>query len=81
MPDLVGSKTKRLIAFDGTALAKKAGNIMSLNIVLLGALIRTEILPLTAVNVKMAIRTSTKKAFLDTNLKAFDLGYAAVDAH
>jgi indolepyruvate ferredoxin oxidoreductase beta subunit len=72
---LVRSKTKQVIAFDATALAKQAGNIMSLNIVLLGALIRTGILPLSAENVKTAIETSVKKAFVETNLKAFTLGY------
>lgn len=80
LPDLVRSKAKDLIAFDGIALAKDAGNIMSLNIVLLGALIQTGVLPLTAENVKAAIRQSTKKAFVETNLKAFDLGFKAAGA-
>jgi len=74
---LIDQKTAKLIAFDGIALAKQAGNIMSLNIVLLGSLIQTGILPLTAVQVKEAIRTKTKQAFVATNLKAFDLGFSA----
>ena len=74
---LIKSKTSRFISFDGIELAKEAGNVMSLNIVLLGALIKTGILQLTADNVKKAIETTTKKAFVETNLKAFELGFEA----
>ena len=77
---LIDQKTAKLIAFDGTALAKQAGNIMSLNIVLLGSLIQTGILPLTTEQVKEVIRTKTKQAFVDPNLKAFDLGFSAAQA-
>jgi len=74
---LIKSKTSRFISFDGIELAKEAGNVMSLNIVLLGALIQTDILQLTADSVKKAIETTTKKAFVETNLKAFELGFEA----
>ncbi len=74
---LVKQKTARLIAFDAAALAKEAGNVLSVNMVLLGALIQTGILPLTADQIKEAIRTKTKKAFVETNIKAVDLGAAA----
>ena len=77
LQELIRNKTARLIAFDALALAKQAGNNMSLNMVLLGSLIQTGIMPVSADNVKQAIRTSTKKAFVDINLKAFDLGFAA----
>jgi len=75
--ELIRSKTAKLIAFDARALAKQAGNVMSLNMVLLGALIQTGIMPVSADNVKEAIRTSTKKAFVDINIKAFELGFEA----
>jgi indolepyruvate ferredoxin oxidoreductase beta subunit len=45
--------------------------------VLLGALIQTGMMPVSADNVKDAIRTSTKKAFVDINIKAFELGFEA----
>ena len=77
LQELIRNKTARMIAFDALALAKQAGNNMSLNMVLLGSLIQTGIMPLSADNVRQAIRTSTKKAFVDINLKAFDLGFAA----
>jgi indolepyruvate ferredoxin oxidoreductase beta subunit len=75
--ELIRNKTGRLIAFDAQDLAKQAGNIMSLNMVLLGALIQTGIMPVSAGKVKEAIRTSTKKAFVDINIKAFGLGFEA----
>lgn len=74
---LMQAKTARLIAFDAAALAREAGNAMSVNMVLLGALIQTGVLPLSAEKVKAAMQTTTKKTFLATNLKAFDLGYEA----
>ena len=77
MQELIRNKTAKLIAFDAQTLAKQAGNIMSLNMVLLGSLIQTGIMPVTADNVKDAIRTSTKKAFVDINIKAFELGFEA----
>lgn len=77
LQELIRQKTARLVAFDALALAKQAGNFMSLNMVLLGSLIQTEIMPVSADKVKEAIRTSTKKAFIDINIKAFELGFEA----
>lgn len=72
------SKTGRLITLDAKALARAAGNELSVNMVLLGALIETEILPVTPSSVAEAIRETTKKAFQETNLKAVELGREAV---
>jgi len=80
MKALIKAKTARFIAFNGSELAKQAGNAMSLNIVLLGALIQTNMLPLSADAIKQAIRSTTKQAFIDTNIKAFDLGFAAAES-
>lgn len=77
---LIKEKTDRLIAFNATALASQAGNPMSLNIVLLGALIQVGLLPLSADTIKQAIRTTTKKAFVETNIKAFELGFSAAES-
>jgi indolepyruvate ferredoxin oxidoreductase beta subunit len=77
LQELIRNKTARLIAFDAQALAKQAGNIMSLNMVLLGSLIQTAIMPVSADDLKEALRTSTKKAFVDINIKAFELGFEA----
>jgi len=74
--DLIRAKTANLIAFNAADLAKEAGNVMSVNMVLLGAMIQTDYLPLTADSIKATIKTKTKKAFVDINLKAFDLGFS-----
>ena len=80
LQELIRRKTSKLIAFNAAALAKEAGNPLSVNMVLLGALTQTAVLPLSVDEVKEAMRTKTKKTFLDSNLKAFDLGYAAAES-
>jgi len=77
LQDLIRSKTARLIAFNATALAREAGSVLSVNMVLLGALTQTAVLPLSVENVKAAMQRKTKAAFLEANLKAFDLGFEA----
>jgi indolepyruvate ferredoxin oxidoreductase beta subunit len=74
---LIKSKTARLIAFNAAKLAEAAGNPLAVNMVLLGALTQTEILPMTAETVREAMRRKVKPAFVESNLKAFDLGYQA----
>ncbi len=66
-----------LITLDGDELAAQAGNPLSLNMVMLGALIGSKAIPLDGDVLKDTISKSTKQAFLDSNLKAFDLGVAA----
>jgi len=80
LKNLIKAKTGGLIALDAAELARAAGNIMSVNIVLLGALCQTGILPVSEQMVRQAIQTRTKAAFVDTNLKAFSLGYQAAAA-
>jgi indolepyruvate ferredoxin oxidoreductase beta subunit len=71
----IRSKVGRLVALDAVALARSAGSVLAVNIVLLGALIRTGILPLDADTIRDTIRHRTKAAFVETNLKAFELGF------
>lgn len=79
LQELIRRKTAKLIAFNAADLAKEAGNVLAVNMVLLGALIQTGVLPLTAENVKEAMQRKTKQQFLETNLKAFELGYSAAE--
>jgi indolepyruvate ferredoxin oxidoreductase beta subunit len=71
---LIRNKVKRVIAFDGNAIAESVGNPLSLNMVMLGALIGSGTIPIGATEMKKVLETSTKKAFLESNLKAFDMG-------
>ncbi|MBN2032597.1 MAG: indolepyruvate oxidoreductase subunit beta [Deltaproteobacteria bacterium] len=70
-------KVEKVIALHGNELAEKAGNVLSLNMVMLGALIGSGATPVTEEVMKKTIGKSTKKAFLESNLKAFDLGKEA----
>ena len=71
---LIHAKAGKVIALDGNAMAEEAGNPLSLNMVMLGALIGSGSIPVGAEDMKKTISTTTKKAFLESNLKAFDLG-------
>jgi indolepyruvate ferredoxin oxidoreductase beta subunit len=76
--DLLGKlkkKVKTLVALDADKLAHEAGSVLSLNMVMLGAMARHTDLPVEPKHLKKAIRENTKKKFLDINLKAFDLGF------
>ncbi|RLC00156.1 MAG: pyruvate ferredoxin oxidoreductase [Deltaproteobacteria bacterium] len=75
--ELLKEKCASLVAIDAMKLAKEAGSPMSVNIVLLGALVQSGSLGFTKENVIEAIKRRTKKSFLDKNLKAFELGYEA----
>lgn len=76
---LLEAKAKKLIAFDALALALKAQNPLGVNMVLLGALSAAGDLPVKAAALKKAIETKTKKAFVASNLKCFELGAEAAD--
>jgi indolepyruvate ferredoxin oxidoreductase beta subunit len=72
--DLIQTKVNKVIALNGNELAEEAGNPLSLNMVMLGALIGSGEIPVTEKAMKETLSATTKKAFLESNLKAFDLG-------
>jgi indolepyruvate ferredoxin oxidoreductase beta subunit len=75
--DLIRDNVRSLIALDGDELAEKAGNPLSLNMVMLGALVGSKVIPLDEDILKETISKTTKQAFLESNLKAFDFGVAS----
>jgi len=75
MMQAISQVVSNLIAYDARALAREAGSELSVNMVMLGTLMRHAKMPFDEKVVKKVINTRTKKAFLDINLKAFDLGY------
>ena len=77
MFELMAAQVGSLLAFDAGACARQAGSPLAVNMVLLGALMATERLPLAAEDVLAVIRTRTNPKFLESNLKAFELGEAA----
>ena len=74
---LLQEKCKSLVAIDAMKIAREAGTPMSVNIVLLGALVQSGRLGFSKENLIEAIRRRTKKDFLDMNIKAFEMGFEA----
>ncbi len=67
------SEKVNLITVDALKYAKQAGNLRAVNVVLIGLMAKNTSIPYEKwVN---AIKTSTPEKFLESNLKAFDLGY------
>lgn len=75
---LIHSKPVRVLSMDAKDLAQKAGNVQSLNMVLLGGLIGMDQLPISPEDMKETLKSQTKKAFLESNLQAFDQGWERV---
>ncbi len=75
----LASRVQRLVAFDATALALTAGSPLSMNMVMLGGLAQTGILPIPADRFRRVIAEKTKPAFVAMNLQAFDLGIRAAE--
>lgn len=62
-----------LTTVDALKYAKEAGNVKAVNVVLIGLMAKNTDIPYEKwVN---TIKTSTPEKFLESNLKAFDLGY------
>jgi len=74
---VIRKKTGRVVTVDARDLASRAGSTLAQNMVLLGALSRTESVPLSADAIRTAVAATVKPAFVDLNLKAFDLGWEA----
>ncbi len=68
---------KEVHALDAEALAKEAGTARALNIVLLGVLFGTGLVPFDADIMVETIKEKVKPKFVDANLKAFELGLEA----
>jgi indolepyruvate ferredoxin oxidoreductase beta subunit len=75
---VIAGRVKKLIAIDATSLALRAGSSIVMNVVMLGAFVGTNALPMSPVLFENSIKKNTKKQFLDMNLKAFELGMQAV---
>jgi indolepyruvate ferredoxin oxidoreductase beta subunit len=70
--------TNRIITLDAAALAQQAGSLQSANVVMLGALYGTGLVPMSVETAKAAILGRFKAKVGEINVKAFDLGYEAV---
>lgn len=71
----LGSKAYMIDALD---LAIKAGNQKAMSVVIIGALSALNKLPVEKEDLLFAVKERVPKKTIDTNLKAFDLGYEAM---
>ncbi len=67
------SKNADLVTLDALSLAKQAGNIKTVNVVLIGVLAKNSEIPYE--KWVTSIKETVPEKFLEVNLKAFDLGY------
>jgi indolepyruvate ferredoxin oxidoreductase beta subunit len=67
--------TDRIITLDASGLAKEAGSLQATNVVMLGALFGTGLMPVKEETAKEAILSRFKAKVGEINIKAFDLGY------
>ena len=77
--DLAGAAAKhgvRLIAVDAEGLAREAGTLRAVNVALLGA--ASVVLPFTEEDWQRGLGAAVPAKILDVNLRAFELGRAAV---
>jgi indolepyruvate ferredoxin oxidoreductase beta subunit len=70
--------TNRIITLDASGLAKEAGSLQAANVVMLGALFGTGLMPIKDETAKEAILSRFKAKVGEINIKAFDLGYQYV---
>ena len=71
----LNSITSKIIKLDAAQIAQEAGSLLATNVVLLGALFGTELLPIKIATIKEAIEARFPAKVASVNIKAFDLGY------
>lgn len=76
--ELLTKLGKKVYSLDATKLSQQAGNAITMNMVMLGALIGTGLTPLTMEDIKQSMRENLPPNTFKMNLKAFDLGYNEV---
>jgi indolepyruvate ferredoxin oxidoreductase beta subunit len=76
--DGLGKVTDKVITLDATAIAQAAGSLQSANVVMLGALYGTGLMPMSVESAKASILGRFKGKAGETNIKAFDMGYEEV---
>ena len=67
-----------VVAIDATSLAQQAGNVRTMNVVMLGALAGTGKLPISVETLNEVVRENVPPKTIEANLRAFELGFAAI---
>jgi indolepyruvate ferredoxin oxidoreductase beta subunit len=66
------------LTIDSADIARSLGSLAVQNIVMLGALVATEKVPVKLETVRNSIRAAVSEKFVEINLKAFEAGYKRV---
>jgi indolepyruvate ferredoxin oxidoreductase beta subunit len=69
--------TENILKFDATALAEKAGDPIATNIVMLGALSESRVLPFNGSEILDVMKRTVRSRYLELNTNAFELGKTA----
>lgn len=78
MIDYLKKTDARVIVVDADEICKEVGSFKVLNIILLGAAVKSGVLGISPDEMKETIKERVKPKFVDLNLKAFDLAYERV---
>lgn len=70
--------TKNIVVIDATDIASEVGNPLTSNLVLLGALAKTDGFPLSLSQLEVVVPTVVPKKAIDANLKALLTGYDSI---
>ena len=68
----------RVIAFNATEIAKNAGSVLAVNIVMLGAIAATNILPFDKIILEKVLQENIPKRFIELNMMAYKLGFEKI---
>ncbi len=68
----------KLIKIDADEIARKAGSILTKNVVMLGAMAALEILPIKEESIIATIKETLPQKYVDMNMKAFEMGKEAM---
>jgi len=70
--------TDKIITFDATSLAEQAGDAITSNVVMIGALTASGKLPITEEIMYETLKKSIRPNYIELNMKAFKLGKTAI---
>ena len=74
---LLRQVTENIHLFDATGIAEEAGDPITTNIVMLGSIVESGLLPYSEEIVLETLKDSLRPQFLEMNMKAFELGKKA----
>jgi indolepyruvate ferredoxin oxidoreductase beta subunit len=80
LKDLLKKISNNLYYFDATELAEKAGDAIATNVVMLGALTASGVLPFKEETLITTLENSLHPRYLELNLRAFQLGKEAFNS-